>query len=86
MALSRPDITDALRKRKADAVQQSAAEINGSTTILTNCPSCLQGLGRNADLKVTPRHIIVDLAIKKGGQHWSRSLKEMISNVEVVRF
>ena len=86
MALSRPDIADALRKRKAEAIEQSLSNVNGESTILTNCPSCLQGLGRNANSKAQPRHIIVDLAMKKGGKKWHKQLKEMLINVEAVRF
>ncbi len=86
MALSRPDIADALRKRKAEAVENKLSNINGHSMILTNCPSCLQGLGRNDNSKARPRHIVVDLAIRKGGEKWKKQLKEMVSNVEAVRF
>lgn len=86
MELSRPDITSSLLSRKSAALEEAMSQTKASTTILTNCPSCIQGLGRNSHLKVNPRHIIVDLAIKKGGSEWKQQLKQMLNQVEVVRF
>ncbi|MBU2511169.1 DUF3683 domain-containing protein [bacterium] len=86
MALSRPDITDSLRQRKAIAIEEAMSKTDVTTTLLTNCPSCLQGLGRNSRLKVQPRHIAVDLAMKAGGENWSDQFQKMLNNVEVVRF
>lgn len=86
MALSRPDITDSLRRRKALAIEEEVANSAQNNVLLTNCPSCIQGLGRSAGPTVTPRHIIVDLAMKTGGEKWQEKLNEMLTNVEVVRF
>ena len=58
----------------------------GQTTLLTNCPSCIQGLGRNKDLDIIPRHIAVELAIQTGGKDWETKLKAMIKKAEVVTF
>jgi FAD/FMN-containing dehydrogenase/Fe-S oxidoreductase len=54
--------------------------------ILTNCPSCLQGLGRNAVLGVKPRHMAVELALRAGGKQWEKELKEFLKAAEVVNF
>lgn len=69
LALSRPDITDSMLQRKRVALKES---MNGSNhaTILTNCPSCVQGLGRNRDMGVQPKHIAVALAEKLSGPEW----------------
>src|SRR5512138_51131 len=61
LALSRPDIADAMLDRKRGALR-SALEGRRSATVLTNCPSCLQGLGRCASMGVRPRHVTVHLA------------------------
>ena len=48
LALSRPDITDAMLHRKTEALKEALRTRPAGAMILTNCPSCLQGLGRNA--------------------------------------
>lgn len=86
LALSRPDIADALLRRKAAAMEKAMEKIVPSAPLLTNCPSCLQGLGRISGLQVQPRHIIVDLALKTGGSDWMVRLRKLITRTEVVRF
>ena len=67
LALSRPDIADAMRERKLAALQVATGGKNGMP-ILTNCPSCLQGLGRNVPgAGVRPRHLAVECAERAGG-------------------
>jgi hypothetical protein len=41
-----------------------------SAVLLTNCPSCLQGLGRNVHTEVKPRHAIVAIARRLSGDRW----------------
>lgn len=86
LSLSRPDITNAMLKRKHDEIQLRTEGKGRETTILTNCPSCLQGLGRNTDLDIVPRHLAVELAIQVGGKNWEEKLKEMVKQAEVVTF
>ena len=86
LALSRPDISFKMLVRKGDAVRRAAAEVPRGAPILTNCPTCLQGLGRNAALGVTPRHLAVELAERAGGADWLRSLRERARHAEVVNF
>ncbi len=69
LSLSRPDISDKMRHRKRDALAE-ANPSHAKTTILTNCPSCVQGLGRNRDLGAEPRHLAVELAEKLSGKDW----------------
>jgi D-lactate dehydrogenase (cytochrome) len=69
LALSRPDITGAMLHRKREALAE-VMEDRDHATILTNCPSCLQGLGRNRDLGLTAKHIAVALAESLSGPDW----------------
>lgn len=85
LALSRPRIAGAMRTRKREAL--AAAEPAPGTTVLTNCPSCLQGLHRNATATGTmPRHITMELAERAGGAGWREQLSGMFTRIEVVSF
>ena len=85
LALSRPDITDSMLQRKRGAILEVKEE-TGETVMLTNCPSCVQGLGRNRDLGVEPRHIAVAVAEKMSGQAWKNHFKEQALKATAVRF
>ena len=69
LSLSRPDITDSMLHRKREALEQAIGE-RGQATVLTNCPACVQGLGRNRSTGVQPQHIVVALAEKLSGPRW----------------
>ncbi len=76
MALSRPDITHSMLKRKTAAIKTAADQ--QPITVLTNCPSCLQGLGRQKPLKVKPVHLAVELARLTGKDNWEKKLKSLL--------
>jgi len=82
MALSTPDISHSMLVRKQKALAHVPRE--GHTKILTNCPSCLQGLGRHPFL--TPVHLAEELAIRLGNSHWQTTLKEQAETCETVTF
>ncbi|QQG66179.1 DUF3683 domain-containing protein [Desulfobulbus oligotrophicus] len=86
LALSRPDITGAMLKRKRDELDSAISRENSATVIATNCPSCLSGLGRNRDRGVTPQHLAVLLAENLGGDSWRNELEELVKSAEVVTF
>lgn len=86
MALSRPDIANALRERKGDAMMEAQGLHPESRKILTNCPSCIQGLGRNRTKQMQPVHIAEDLAARVGGKQWRRELAEMLKTSEAITF
>ncbi|VFQ45557.1 DUF3683 domain-containing protein [Desulfoluna butyratoxydans] len=86
LSMSRPDITNAMLQRKHDEIELRTLGKGRETTILTNCPSCIQGLGRNKDLDIVPRHLAVELAIQAGGKDWEEKLKAMVKQAEVVTF
>jgi D-lactate dehydrogenase (cytochrome) len=85
LALSRPDITEAMRHRKSVATKEILANASG-TTLLTNCPSCLQGLGRNVDTDTRPRHMIVEIARRLSGEGWLDQLRVRASSAQAIHF
>ena len=85
LALSRPDITEAMRHRKSVATKEMLAGTDGAV-LLTNCPSCLQGLGRNVDSGAKARHIVVELARRLSGDDWLDRLRERAGSAQAIRF
>jgi Fe-S oxidoreductase len=86
LALSRPDITDSMLHRKATAIREAMEGRPRSTPILTNCPSCVQGLGRNASLGATPRHLAVEVATRLSGEAWPERFRSQAAQAKAVRF
>jgi Fe-S oxidoreductase len=85
LALSRPDITNAMLHRKAAALAETLATRPGTPTVmLTNCPSCVHGLGRNAALGAEPRHIAIELARAISGEGWQDALHAPAARAQVV--
>jgi FAD/FMN-containing dehydrogenase/Fe-S oxidoreductase len=85
LALSRPDITDAMLHRKRAALSEAVNGDAGRPVVLTNCPSCLSGLGRNADL-APARHVAVELARALSGDGWMEALRARAAKAQAVRF
>ena len=88
LALSRPDIACAMLKRKRDYLQAQANTDSGRQqhTVVTNCPSCISGLGRNRELGYTPQHLAVLLAETIGGDGWATEFHELVQQAELVTF
>ncbi|HJX63427.1 MAG TPA: DUF3683 domain-containing protein [Polyangia bacterium] len=96
LALSRPDVAEAMRHRKSVATRETLAGTDGavllanagtdSAVLLTNCPSCLQGLGRNVDTDIKPRHIIVEIARRLSGDRWLDILRQRAAAAQAIRF
>jgi len=86
LALSRPDISSTMLIRKGSALKSGKINPEKDEIILTNCPSCITGLGRNRNKGVIPRHIAVELAIQKGGTNWREELIRQVSGSERVTF
>jgi Fe-S oxidoreductase len=86
LALSRPDITDAMLQRKRVAVAEAMEGRPRGTPILTNCPSCVQGLGRNAALGTTARHLAVEVAARISGEAWPERFRSQAARAKAVRF
>jgi D-lactate dehydrogenase (cytochrome) len=85
LALSRPDITDSMLHRKREALTE-AMDGAASALVLTNCPSCIQGLGRSRDLGITSVHLAVLLAEKHSGAEWKRHFIAQASRAIAIRF
>ena len=83
LSLSRPDITDSMLDRKRAAF----AEVldREKRTVLTNCPSCLQGLGRMRDI-IKPMHVAVALAEKHSGPEWKKKFLVQAGRATAVSF
>jgi Fe-S oxidoreductase len=86
LAMSRPDIAFNMLDKKTQAVKEALKGRENDGVMLTNCPSCLQGLGRNAALGVKPRHLAAEMALRAGGKDWEKDLKVMLSNAEAINF
>jgi FAD/FMN-containing dehydrogenase/Fe-S oxidoreductase len=86
LSLSRPDITDSMLHRKAEALRQAVAGRPPGTVILTNCPSCVQGLGRSASAGAAPRHMAVELAARISGEGWPEVFRAQAAQAKAVRF
>jgi FAD/FMN-containing dehydrogenase/Fe-S oxidoreductase len=85
LSLSRPDITDAMLHRKREAFAEVIAD-GQTATVLTNCPACVQGLGRNRDVGVQPLHIAVALAEKLSGAGWKKEFAAQAARATAVAF
>ena len=85
LSLSRPDITDSMLHRKREALSEAIGEGN-TATVLTNCPSCLQGLGRSRDTGVKPLHIAVALAEKLSGPDWMTEFADQTARATAIAF
>jgi Fe-S oxidoreductase len=85
LALSRPDITDAMLHRKRQALAE-AMQGRTSATILTNCPSCVQGLGRNRPLGVASQHLVVALAERLSGAGWQERFRRQVAGARAIQF
>ncbi len=86
LALSRPDISHAMLHRKAAAVAEAGREHPGLEVMLTNCPSCLQGLGRNDAPCGGARHIAVEIARRMSGDDWRPMVLRRAARAEVINF
>ena len=85
LSLSRPDITDAMLHRKRGALAEAMHGLRGAT-VLTNCPSCLQGLGRNRGMGVEPQHLAVAIAKRLSGPRWMEAFRAQAARAHAVRF
>ena len=90
LALSRPDLSGKMLDRKAEALGEALGAVlpaaGKDPVMLTNCPSCVQGLGRQERLGVRAKHMAVELAEKTGGRDWMKNLAGALAAAEVVNF
>ena len=82
LALSRPDIAAVMLLRKGSDPSLRQAQIPGSL-LLTNCPACLNGLGRQP--RIRPRHLAVALAEACVPGDWRKAAALRLAQAELVR-
>ena len=81
LGVTRPDVSTQIRFRKEEELLKGEADIkaltkgsNADVTILTSCPSCLQGLSRfEGDLKsglLKADYVVVEMAKQILGEQW----------------
>jgi Fe-S oxidoreductase len=85
LALSRPDITDAMLHRKRNALAEAQGD-RSKVTVLTNCPSCVNGLQRNRKQGVEPKHLAVALAEGISGDRWLELFRAQAARAHAVHF
>jgi FAD/FMN-containing dehydrogenase/Fe-S oxidoreductase len=85
LALSRPDISDAMLDRKRDALGAALLERASRARILTNCPSCVQGLERHAGLGLAVRHVTIELAERLSGAGWPERFAARAARATAIR-
>ena len=86
LALSRPEISSNMRKRKTEALKNALDADNTNNVILTNCPSCVQGLGKQRRTGIKAEHIMVYMARKQGGEEWKKEAVLLLKNFDRVTF
>lgn len=84
MAMSTPLISKALLDRKQRALNMRLKP--EPFPILTNCPSCLQGLGRLNGGNIDVLHLTQALARSAGGENWEKEFQSLAGKSEVVTF
>jgi Fe-S oxidoreductase len=72
--------------RKREAFAEALHARPRGATVLTNCPSCVQGLGRNATLGVAPKHLAVALAEALSGPGWMDRFRVRAAKAHAVNF
>lgn len=83
LALSRPGISSKMRNKKTEAITEVLSGRQG-VKMLTNCPSCMQGLGKQKNTGIIPQHLTVFLAEQLGGKKWKKELLKLLSTYERV--
>jgi FAD/FMN-containing dehydrogenase/heterodisulfide reductase subunit C len=84
LAVTRPDISTQVRFRKEEEIRRGAAQLRAGTdapvTILTSCPSCLQGLSRfDDDAGTQADYIVIAMAKKLLGETWMEDYIRMVN-------
>jgi FAD/FMN-containing dehydrogenase/Fe-S oxidoreductase len=86
MAISRPDISSAMLERKGKTIESYTGSNKISNKILTNCPSCIQGLSKNKSSGLTPVHIAVELAKELNSNNFENELAGLVKKAHIIQF
>jgi Fe-S oxidoreductase len=71
--------------RKREALAEHVGDRRG-VTVLTNCPSCVNGLSRNRGQGVLPKHLAVALAERISGEGWLEAFRARAASAHAVHF
>ena len=85
LSLSRPDISMDLIARKTDSIRAAKACMPSAQELLSNCPACLQGLGRQEQQGLTVKHLAVKLA-EANNKTWQTQFQKVTEQAEQVTF
>ncbi len=81
MSLSTPDISNTLRSRKKDNIISNSNLKKNKATVLTTCPSCVQGLSKIQDkVSIKGKHLTVFLAEQFLGKGWQKKFIKEVKN------
>ncbi|HMK37755.1 MAG TPA: DUF3683 domain-containing protein [Bacteroidota bacterium] len=82
LSLSRPDISCALRRRKAESLR--VLSTGGEREILTTCPSCVAGLSKQRNgRRMSGKSLVVRVAEEVLGGGWERESARNLKNGSV---
>lgn len=84
LALSRPDIAAAMFERKRVSLTHHRSAISTPAQIITNCPACLNGLGRQR--LGSCKHMAVAMANAIAQKQWRKSVTKHLAGAQVIRF
>ncbi len=84
LSLSRPDISAAMFERKRVSLTGMADIAASPAQLITNCPACLNGLGRQR--LAACRHMAVAMADAIAIDSWRASVSARLANAEKIRF
>ena len=93
LGVSRPDISNQLRYRKAEELEQGIKQLasgtktdKGEIKLLTSCPACLQGLSRYEDeTGIKADFLVIELAKKYFGENWKELFTSKVLNEGIER-
>jgi FAD/FMN-containing dehydrogenase/Fe-S oxidoreductase len=84
LALSRPDLAAAMLDRKRASLATAAHRLAHGRRLLTNCPACLNGLGRSG--VAPPQHTAVALARGHAPHDWKSKAIHGLARAETIRY
>ena len=84
LSLSRPDISAAMFERKRVPLNRLASATTAPAQLITNCPACLNGLGRQR--LAACHHMAVAMANAVDQDNWRATVSSHLANAELVRF
>jgi len=83
-AINRADISTQVKFKKNKNLQESLQKNTKATTIITTCPSCLQGLSRyQSETKLKTDYVVCQMAQKKWGKDWQKICIQKITEPKI---